>query len=37
MLDDPWRVANEERGQPVVTCQAARVPLRSWPPLRHFG
>jgi 4-amino-4-deoxy-L-arabinose transferase-like glycosyltransferase len=36
-LDNPWRVANEERGRPVVTCRAARVPLRSWPPLRHFG
>jgi hypothetical protein len=36
-LDNPYAVANEERGRPVVLCPSARVPLRSWPYLRHFG
>jgi 4-amino-4-deoxy-L-arabinose transferase-like glycosyltransferase len=36
-LDNPRRVPNEERGQPVVTCQSTRMPLRAWPPLRHLG
>jgi len=36
-LDNPYGVDNEERGRPVVTCAATRMPLRAWPPLRHFG
>jgi 4-amino-4-deoxy-L-arabinose transferase-like glycosyltransferase len=36
-LGNPYGVANEERGGPVVVCPATRVPLRAWPPLRHFG
>jgi hypothetical protein len=36
-LDNPYRVANEERGQPVVVCPSSRMPLRAWPPLRRFG
>jgi hypothetical protein len=36
-LDNPYRVANEERGRPVVLSPSAKVPLRSWPHLRHFG
>jgi Dolichyl-phosphate-mannose-protein mannosyltransferase len=36
-LDNPYRVANEERGQPVVVCPSNRMPLRAWPPLRRFG
>ena len=36
-LDNPYGVANEERGQPVVVCAATRMRLRSWPKLRHYG
>lgn len=36
-LDNPYGVANEERGRSVVVCPSTSVPLRHWPRLRHFG
>ena len=36
-LDNPYGVANEERGQPVVVCAATRMRLRAWPELRRYG
>jgi 4-amino-4-deoxy-L-arabinose transferase-like glycosyltransferase len=36
-LGNPDGVDNEERGRPVVVCSTTLVPLREWPPLRHFG
>jgi len=36
-LGNPYRVANEERGQAVVLCAATRMRLRAWPELRHYG
>jgi len=36
-LGNPYGVANEERGRPVVVCPSTSVPLRHWPHLRHFG
>jgi 4-amino-4-deoxy-L-arabinose transferase-like glycosyltransferase len=36
-LGNPYGVANDERGGPVVVCTSTRLPLRAWPHLRHFG
>jgi hypothetical protein len=36
-LDNPYGVANQERGQPVVVCAATRMRLRAWPELRRYG